>query len=138
MQIKKFKENIQLPKKAYPNDCGLDCFLPERIIIEPQQTLCVGLGFGIDVPDGFATMFVPRSSIALKGLIVQTQIVDCGYKGEIHLIITNASKTVYHFNKNDRLCSMVTYKILQEDFEEVKEFSFNSQRGENGLGSSGN
>ena len=137
MKIKKIISDVKLPKKAYSTDCGLDCFLPEEITIEPGETKCVGLGFGIEVPTGYATMFIPRSSTAKKGLIIQTSVVDCGYKGEVHLIITNASRISYHFNKDDRLCSMITYKILEEELEEVKNFNSDSERGENGLGSTG-
>lgn len=138
MKIKKFVEDVQLPKRKYETDGGLDCFIPNSFIIKPFETLCLGLGFGIEVPKGYATMFIPRSSIAKKGLIIQTSIVDNGYQGECHLIITNCSNNTYSFEKNDRLCSMITYKYLEENLEEVKDFTEITERGNNGLGSSGN
>lgn len=136
MKIKKFVKDVKLPSKSHDTDAGLDCYLPEGFTIEPFETKCIGLGFGILVPKNHASMFVPRSSTAKKGLICQTSIVDCGYTGEVHLIITNCSNNHYSFEKNDRLVSLITYNYLNEEFEEVEEFP-QTERGNNGLGSSG-
>ena len=137
MKIKKFNPDVQLPKRNHLTDGGLDCYMPEPFTIYPMETKCIGLGFGIEVPPGWATMFIPRSSIACKGLICQTSIVDNGYQGEVHLILTNCSNQSYHFEKNDRLVSMITYQYLTEDLEEIEEFSEETSRGNSGLGSSG-
>lgn len=136
MKIKKFREDVKLPTRSHSTDAGLDCYMPDGFVIKPFETLCIGLGFGILVPENYAAMFVPRSSTAKKGLICQTSIVDCGYTGEVHLIVTNCSNNTYTFEKNDRLVSLITYKYLNEEFEEVNEFP-KTERGENGLGSSG-
>ncbi len=77
-------------------------------------------------------------STTTKGLICQTSIVDCGYQGPVHLILTNCSVNTFTFNKDDRLVSMITYKYLEDDLEEVVEFTEKTDRGTNGLGSSGN
>ena len=135
MKIKFFKD-VKLPTKSHQSDCGLDLYLPEDVYIEPQETVIIGLGIGIQVPEGFAGMIVPRSSTAKKGLICQTSIIDPGYNGEIHLIITNASKLDYGFKKGDRLGSLIIYSILNPYLEVVEEFE-KSERGENGLGSTG-
>lgn len=135
MKIKLFNE-IQLPKKAHLPDCGLDCFMPECFELKPFETKTVGLGFGIQVPEGFAGMLVPRSSIAERGLIIQTSIIDPDYTGEIHLIVTNCSNVDVRIEKNQRVCSLVIYSILNPRLEEVVEFE-NTERGNDGLGSSG-
>lgn len=137
MKIKKFREDVILPKRKHTTDGGLDCFIPENFTIKPFETVCLGLGFGIEVPKGFATMFIPRSSIAKKGLICQTSIVDCGYQGECHLLLTNCSTETFTFEKDDRLVSMITYKYLEDELEEVEEFEGQTERGNKGLGSSG-
>ena len=135
MKIKLFK-NVQLPKKSHLPDCGLDCFMPEGFELKPSETKTIGLGIGIQVPEGFAGMIVPRSSTAKKGLICQTSSIDPGYNGEIHLIITNCSNDNFSFKKGDRLGSLIIYSILNPYLEEVKEFE-KSERGEGRFGSSG-
>lgn len=135
MKIKLFKD-VKLPTKSHQSDCGLDLYLPEDILINPFETIVIGLGIGIQIPEGFAGMIVPRSSTAKKGLICQTSIIDPGYNGEIHLIITNCSNDNFSFKKGDRLGSLIIYSILNPYLEEVKEFE-KSERGERRFGSSG-
>lgn len=135
MKIKLFK-NIQLPKKSHLPDCGLDCFIPESFELKPLETKTIGLGIGIQVPEGFAGMLVPRSSIAEKGLIIQTSIIDPDYTGEIHLIITNCSNNVVKIEKNQRVCSLVIYNVLNVRLDVVYDFE-DIGRGHYGLGSSG-
>ena len=135
MKIKLFK-NVQLPKKSHLPDCGLDCFMPESFELKPLETKTIGLGIGIQVPEGFAGMLVPRSSIAEKGLIIQTSIIDPDYTGEIHLIITNCSNNVVKIEEKQRVCSLVIYNVLNVRLDVVYEFE-NTERGSHGLGSSG-
>lgn len=135
MKIKLFK-NVQLPKKSHLPDCGLDCFMPEGFELKPLETKTIGLGIGIQVPEGFAGMLVPRSSIAEKGLIIQTSIIDPDYTGEIHLIITNCSNNVVKIEEKQRVCSLVIYNVLNVRLDVVYDFE-NTERGSHGLGSSG-
>lgn len=135
MKIKLFK-NVQLPKKSHLPDCGLDCFMPESFELKPLETKTIGLGIGIQVPEGFAGMLVPRSSIAEKGLIIQTSIIDPDYTGEIHLIITNCNNNVVKIEERQRVCSLVVYNILNVRLDVVYDFE-NTERGSHGLGSSG-
>lgn len=135
MKIKYFKDVLE-PQKSHSYDCGLDLYLPEGFIIKPFETKVLGLGLGISVPEGFAAMLVPRSSTAKKGLICQTSIIDPGYNGEIHLVVTNCSNETYEFYEYDRLVSLILYSILNPTLEIVTEFE-KSERGEKGLGSSG-
>ena len=135
MKIKLFK-NVQLPKKSHLPDCGLDCFIPESFELQPLETKTIGLGIGIQVPEGFAGMLVPRSSIAERGLVIQTSIIDPDYTGEIHLIITNCSNNVAKIEENQRVCSLVIYNVLNVRLDVVYDFEI-TERGNNGLGSSG-
>lgn len=136
MKIKQFRDDIKLPIKAHLSDCGLDIFQPDDFVIEPFETKTVGLGIAVAIPKGFAGMLVPRSSIAEKGLIIQTSIIDPDYIGEIHLIITNCSNKTVYVEKNQRLCSLVVYSILNPYIEVVKKLE-STTRGTAGLGSTG-
>lgn len=136
MKIKLFNSEIKLPKKSHLPDVGLDIFMPEQFSIAPLETKTIGLGLGVAIPEGFAGIIVPRSSIADKGLIIQTSIIDPDYTGEIHLIITNCSNTTMHIAKDQRVCSLVMLSVLNPYIEIVDELQSTS-RGSNGLGSTG-
>ena len=131
MVILRKNNEIIMPTKSHELDCGLDLYIPEEIILEPLETKCIGLGLFVEIPEGYAGVLVPRSSIAKKGIIIHPAIIDPGYNGEIHLILTNCSNNTYSFNLNDRLCSLVCYNILNATINPE------NNRGSNGLGSSG-
>lgn len=137
MKIVKMESEAEYPKKSHQADCGLDIFMPVEFSIKPLETKVIGLKLKVAIPEGFAGMLVPRSSTAKKGLIIQTSIIDPGYIGEIHLIVTNCSNDEYHVNVNDRLCSLVVYSILNLREEYVESLSDDTDRGDKGLGSSG-
>lgn len=139
MKIKMFNDkysDLKDPKKSHLPDVGLDLFVPESFTIDSLETKTIGLGIGIAVPEGFAGMLVPRSSISELGLIIQTAVIDPDYTGEIHLIITNCSKNSITIEKNQRVCSLVIYSVLNARVEKVIQFE-TTERGDNCLGSTG-
>lgn len=135
MKIILFKDII-MPKKAHLDDSGIDVFIPETFELLPFETKVIGLGFGIEVPEGYTGMFVPRSSAAKRGLIIQTSLIDRGYTGEVHLIITNCSQNIIKIEQGQRVSSLLIYPILNPSFEIVTELE-QTERSSNGLGSSG-
>lgn len=136
MKIKLLQNDIQLPKKSHIPDSGLDIFMPESFEIDNLETKTIGLKIAISIPEGHAGILVPRSSIAQKGLIIQTSIIDPDYTGEIHLIITNCSKERQIIEKNQRVCSLACFSVLNPYLEIVNEMPI-TERGNKGLGSSG-
>jgi dUTP pyrophosphatase len=136
MKLKLFDKNVTLPKKQHLPDSGLDIFMPVDLEIDMLETKTIGLGIGIAIPEGHAGMLVPRSSIADKGLLIQTAVIDPDYSGEIHLIVTNCSRNKIEIKTGDRVCSLIVYNVLNPYIQVVEELP-NSERGTKGLGSSG-
>lgn len=136
MKIKLLREDIILPKKSHLPDVGLDIFMPEDFSIAPLETKTIGLGLAVAIPEGFAGMIIPRSSIAAKGLIIQTSVIDPDYTAEIHLIITNCSNETFHVVKGQRLCSLVMVSVLNAYIETTDKLE-STTRGLDGLGSTG-
>ena len=77
------------PFRAHDNDAGADVYMPYDCTIKPGEIAKIPLGFGIEVPDGYAAFVFPRTSMAVKGLVCELPPVDSGYRGEIHAIISN-------------------------------------------------
>ena len=136
MKVKRFKKTTRMPVKSYLPDVGLDIFTPKEFWLRPLETITVGLELAVSIPEGFAGMLVPRSSITERGMIVQTAVIDPDYTGEIHLIITNCSNNVQHIEEGQRVCSLVVYSVLNARIEEVEEMP-ETERNTKGLGSSG-
>ena len=136
MKVKRFKKTTRMPVKSHLPDVGLDIFTPKEFWVRPLETITVGLELAVSIPEGFAGMLVPRSSIAEKGLIIQTAVIDPDYTGEIHLIVTNCSNSAQHIKEGQRVCSLVVYSVLNARIEEVEEMT-ETERNTKGLGSSG-
>lgn len=136
MKIKIFNKDIKLPEKGRLPDSGFDIFMPEAFELGSLRTKTLPLGFGVSIPEGYAGMIVPRSSIAETGLLIQTAVIDPDYSGEIHLIITNCSQDYVRIEKNQRLCSLIVYNVLNPYLEVVDELP-SSYRRTHGLGSTG-
>ena len=136
MKVKRFKKTTRMPVKSHLPDVGLDIFTPKEFWLRPLETITVGLELAVSIPEGFAGMLVPRSSITERGMIIQTAVIDPDYTGEIHLIITNCSNNVQHIEEGQRVCSLVVYSVLNARIEEVEEMT-ETERNTKGLGSSG-
>ena len=136
MKVKRFKKTTRMPVKSHLPDVGLDIFTPKEFWLRPLETITVGLELAVSIPEGFAGMLVPRSSITERGMIVQTAVIDPDYTGEIHLIITNCSNNIQHIEEGQRVCSLVVYSVLNARIEDVEEMP-ETERNTKGLGSSG-
>ena len=122
-----------LPHRAHANDCGADVYSTVEAVIAPNTVLKIPLGFGLEVPDGYAGFIFPRSSMTAKGITAELPPIDSGYRGEVHAILTNNGRDHYQVHKGDRVGQLVILPCVIADF--VTEAA--EQRGENAFGSTG-
>lgn len=121
------------PERKHYNDTGADIYLEKNVRIEPHSTVVIPCGFGIDLPDGYNAHFQTRTSIAKKGVFVQQCAIDAGYKGELHMIVTNLSSSPVEFKLGERLCYLEVYPIVYVDYVT----SLGDERGDGAFGSTG-
>lgn len=150
MKIKliKFRDDLIPPVRAHYNDAGLDCYALKDFTIPAFQksdidnvtgeikfitTTCIGLGFGLEVPDGYVATIRPRSSMNLKGIITYIGTVDSGYRGEIKAAFSNLNKKEYQVKKGDKICQIVIEPVILAEFVD----NLQNDRGDKGFGSTG-
>ncbi|MGC8261896.1 dUTP diphosphatase [Bacillus subtilis] len=167
VNIKRLSPDAQTPTYAHATDAGFDLVAAEDVIIEPGATACVPTGLAFEIPEGFEMQIRPRSGITLKTkLRVQLGTVDCGYTGEVGVIVDNIAEyrnssgaelfresfdtidgglvptdgmfnaKTYLIRKGDRLAQAVIKPVEQAVFTEVDALGV-SDRGAGGFGSSG-
>lgn len=117
-----------MPLRAHENDAGADIFSQGTYRIGPHTSGKIPLGFGLEIPDGFMDLILPRSSLASIGLVCEHPPIDSGYRGEIHAIIRNTTNRGISITKGKRIGQLVIADFITDDFE---------QRGANGFGSTG-
>lgn len=54
-----------MPKKATKGAAAWDCYAAEDVIVANKPRL-IGLGFAIEIPEGYHAKIYPRSSIGYK------------------------------------------------------------------------
>lgn len=135
MKIKLFKD-ITLPLKKRASDAGWDIFLPEDVTFKAHELTTVDLGFGVQLPEGYAGLFAMRSSVCKTGMSIQMPLIDQGYRGELHLLIQNSTDKDYTYKKDERVCSLFIFPVFNDTLEVVDELD-SSDRNSAWCGSSG-
>lgn len=112
-----------LPKRAHYNDAGADVYAcphfkgeEHKIRLWANSSMKVPLGFGLEIPDGYMGLIFPRSGLSSKGITCELPPIDSGYRGEIHAIVTNNTKTDYFIEKGERLGQLVILPVVLADF----------------------
>src|SRR5699024_12021125 len=59
------------PFRSHANDAGADVYMPFDCTLEPGGIAKIPLGFGLEVPDGYAAYVFPGSSLAAKGVVCE-------------------------------------------------------------------
>ena len=129
----RFSPDAQIPVRKHYSDTGADIKMSAPGKIGPGETLVIRLGFGIDLPNGHTARMQVRTSVAMKGIMIQGCAIDAGYTGELSMIIHNISKDEFTWNRNDRLGYIEVYPVQYPEFVE----KLGKERGEGAFGSTG-
>ena len=125
-----------MPYKKYPTDAGIDLKCNEDVLILPGETRLIPSGICVAIPVGYVGDISPRSSISMKGIVIQGKI-DPEYRGQVGIIATNCSNVAQHFVKHERIAQLILLKIDYPCIRIVEELD-NTDRGNKGYGSTGN
>ena len=144
MKIEVIKLNPEaiVPTYAHETDAGADLYAIKNVTIYAKEKAVIETGIAINIPQGYVGFITPRSGLALnKSLTVLNSpgTVDSGYQGEIKVILLNTDpwKEKY-IKKNDRIAQIVFQKIEKAEFLLSESFNNESNRSDNGFGSTGN
>ena len=113
----------QAPCRAHENDAGADVYAMSDKAIKPNETVKIPLGFGLELPDGYAGYIFPRSGLSSKGIVCELPPIDSGYRGEVHAIVTNVGSNEYLVAGGERVGQLVIMPVIIADFitDNIKE-----------------
>jgi dUTP pyrophosphatase len=127
-----------MPEKK-DGDSGYDlhCMLDvPSLTIGVGETVLINTGISVELPRGYELQIRPRSSTSMRGLLMQLGTIDCSYRGEIRVVITNVSNRAQAIEHKSRIAQAVLCRVPDAELREVFELS-KTWRGENGFGSTG-
>lgn len=142
VQVKKLKDSATTPTRGSEQAAGYDLYaaIDEAITIQPHETVKVGTGLAMVLPnDTFGAIFA-RSGLATKQSLRPANCVgicDSDYRGEYIVPLHNDSNEVKTINPGDRIAQLVLLPFYPINFEEVEDLD-ETERGEGGFGSTDN
>jgi len=167
--------SIQVPYQKLPGgltpvyknkgDAGADIYNKEPIFVAPGQTILVGTGLKVAIPEGYFIDMRPRSGISAKTMLRLANspgTIDSGYRDEMGIIIQNLGFSnvwvdfvitidgkieryensmflfpTYLIPAGTRLAQILLLKVEKMDFVEVDDVGVIGENRGGGFGSTG-
>lgn len=142
VRIKKLHPTAVIPAYARPGDAGMDLVSTETLTLHQGETVAVGTGIALELPEGYAALVLPRSGLAAKyGITVVNApgLIDSGYRGEVKVIVSKLDRTggtQHKIESGSRIAQLLIVPFPTVSFEEVTDLE-DSERGARGFGSTG-
>lgn len=124
----------------HPHDAGADLKSCEDTTIPANGSTLVHTGVYAAIPRNHVGLICPRSGLALKqGLTVLNApgIIDSNYRGELCVILHNTSEKAVEITAGQRIAQLVITPVAHAEMIPVSQLPEDTERGENGFGSTG-
>lgn len=151
------RDDVELPEYAHKNDSGMDVRSAGDVTIEPGQTVIIPTGLKVAIPLGYEIQVRPRSGVSYKTplrIANAPGTIDCAYKDEIGIIVTNTSQLnayneiftleskhnkqgTYQIKKGDRIAQLVLQTVPQISWVKVTSVAEVGSNRNGGFGSTG-
>src|SRR5699024_8413847 len=141
IKFTKLNDNARIPTRSHSTDARIDLYASESAWVE-EATL-ISTSIAVYSAPGLEGTERPRSGLTSRtALRVQLGTVDSGYNGELKIIAdcmpqVDIGDQSYPVSTGDKIAQLVISAIETPEVEVVDEFDSESERGENGFGSTG-
>jgi dUTP pyrophosphatase len=134
-------KDVPLPKIQTGLSAGVDlsAAINSTLVLKPQERAIVPTGLSIALPKGYEAQIRPRSGLAIKNgitLLNSPGTIDADYRGEIGIIIINHGDKPFIIERGMRIAQMIVAPVINIEWDETEALP-NTDRGENGFGSTG-
>ena len=132
----KLIQNGKMPVRMMGGACAFDCWARAYDPIPEFRQIRYWLGFALEVPEGFAALLMPRSSICKTSMRMTNGVglIDRDYRGEVSAVFDVVGEGNLLYGVGERVAQMLIVPAPLIQLEQVDELSATS-RGEGGYGS---
>lgn len=124
------------PDRAHTADAGMDLRSPIAVTVPPKGYAIIDTGVHVELPSGTVGMLKSKSGLNTKHSIVSEGVIDVGYTGSIVVKLYNHGNVPYEVKRGDKVTQLVVLECRFPDVEIVDGLE-NTERGDNGFGSTG-
>lgn len=129
-----------IPRRAHPDDAGLDLSAATDIEIAPGCTRAVDTGIRMAIPKGYVGLLCLRSGFAVDNpdlrLVNNVGIIDSGYTGNIRAGFENVGSGDCKIRRGTRFAQLIVVPCLLGSPQFVENLE-DTERGDGGFGSTG-
>lgn len=123
---------------AHQGDACADIYAARLTILDVGEVKVIPTGVKLEIPEGYEAVIRPRSGMTKRGMFTQIGTIDSNYKGELGVSLYNATDAKQIIKRGERIGQIAIRKTEVVEFVEMEESEMtDSERGENGFGSSG-
>lgn len=130
-------EGAFAPEYAHDTDAGMDLRTPKTVIVQAHNSAIIDTGVHLQIPNNYVGFLKSKSGLNVKHGILSEGVIDCGYTGSIVAKLYNNSNTDYVFQKGDKITQLVILPCVTGALLEQVESFDETERGDNGFGSTG-
>ena len=123
--------------RAHPTDAGLDLCARETKVVPAGGSVVFDTGVHIELPEGTVGLLKSKSGLNVKNGLVSEGVIDVGYTGSIVVKLYNNSGYDYKVEKGDKISQLVIVPLANVGKLELVDSLEDTERGNNGFGSSG-
>ena len=117
-------------------DACMDMYAAYDYIIMPGTSEIIKTNIALEIPEGYEGIVRGRSGLASQGILCHIGTIDCNYRGNIGVILFNATRDSFNIYKGNRIGQFSIHPVTHINLIQSKELS-KTNRGELGYGSSG-
>lgn len=147
VKVKKLNRFAKIPTRGSKAAAGYDLYavvddkepLDPGIEIKPHETVIVGTGLAMELPENTFLGIYPRSGLSIKEGLRPANcvgVIDSDYRGEIKVALHNDTNETKYIALGDRIAQAILHTYIPIEFKEFEELS-DTNRGQGGLGSTG-
>lgn len=134
-------QHVVLPAYQTDGAAGMDIAALEPYRLGAGEIAVLRTGLRVAVPDGWELQIRSRSGLAAKRavhVLNSPATIDSDYRGELKIILHNASRWAYPIAGGERIAQLVLKRAPRLPIELVDESDLDeTARGQGGLGSTG-
>ena len=141
IRYKKLRPNAAEPLRGSASAAGADlrACVDGAVTVAPGETVMIGTGLALEIPEGCVGLVFARSGLASKrGLAPANKVgvIDSDYRGEVTVALHNHGDKPQTLAPGERIAQLVVVNYQTPEFAPAETLT-DTARGAGGFGSTG-
>ncbi|KAG6517584.1 hypothetical protein ZIOFF_020980 [Zingiber officinale] len=132
--VKRIHSLAQIPTRRTAGAAGYDISITHAQDIPALGRSLLSTGLCIQIPHNTYGRIAPRSSSAMRGIIIMGGVIDSDYRGEVKVMAFNTTNEDIFLNKQECIAQIILERITTPEVKEVEQLGL-TERGASGFGS---